>query len=216
MDDVSDWQSSNGTIFDHNLAKAWLFICGRSDLACKQTYSWFLSCIQVFFGGISWVFINIFQDILSLAVEKFGDVMDKIVAKQMIKSLHDESLRFRLFELKFANLAELTDRADNIVVARTACRSRSPPKVVTGGVFSPHGGTIQRGRIRSEVGHSNEVVRRMWDATRAVKLVVTVKSKWSAAESISAAAYPQPDHYVLNASRNSSPPLSWMGHISEL
>lgn len=65
--------------------------------------------------------------------------MDKILADQMLKSLHNESLRYRLFELKLSNLAEQTDKTDNIMVARTAYRSRSPPEVVTGGIFSPHG-----------------------------------------------------------------------------
>ncbi|PIK60423.1 hypothetical protein BSL78_02659, partial [Apostichopus japonicus] len=55
---------------------------------------------------------------------EFTRIMDLIAVDQMISSLRDESLRLKLLEQKWTSLVEISDFADNILVARVTSRNR--------------------------------------------------------------------------------------------
>lgn len=67
--------------------------------------------------------LNPSDDLLSS--KEFVVMMDKLIGDQLISSLKDENLRLKLLEQKWNTLADLADVADNLIVARAACRSKS-------------------------------------------------------------------------------------------
>ena len=56
---------------------------------------------------------------------EFIQIMDKIVADQVISSLRDDTLHLKLLEQRWSTVDELMELADNMMVARSACRNRT-------------------------------------------------------------------------------------------
>ncbi|KAJ8037368.1 Short-chain dehydrogenase/reductase family 42E member 1 [Holothuria leucospilota] len=67
--------------------------------------------------------LNPSDDLLSS--KEFVVMMDKLIGDQLISSLKDENLKLKLLEQKWNTLADLADVADNLILARAACRSKS-------------------------------------------------------------------------------------------
>ncbi|KAJ8045685.1 hypothetical protein HOLleu_08735 [Holothuria leucospilota] len=60
-----------------------------------------------------------------LSSKEFVVMMDNFIGDQLISSLKDENLKLKLLEQKWNTLADLADVADNLILARAACRSKS-------------------------------------------------------------------------------------------
>ncbi|PIK54937.1 hypothetical protein BSL78_08146 [Apostichopus japonicus] len=72
--------------------------------------------------------------------EEFVRIMDKIVADRLISSLRDENLRIKLLEQKWVCLAELTEFADSVMVARASSRGRFQRPPGSGSYSQPQAG----------------------------------------------------------------------------
>lgn len=89
-------------------------------------------------------------------MDDFKTVMDKIVADQMIASLKDKGLCYRLLECKWCSFSDLTDRADDIMLARESSKFRSPPELTAAQDTNHQDGIAPTGRGQSSLGRSPE------------------------------------------------------------